>query len=172
MTMKRWKDGARIAGGDGIERHLQALRGWLARRLRNPADVDDAVQDVWLRAHDRLASGDVDNPRAYLMTAASSVVHDRARRAKVRHDADHDSLEEFHHPVEWLTPDRVLLGKEAIADVMTRLAQMPERTRDVFVLHRFEGLGYAEIARKMDISVSAVEKHIMKALRLLLEDRS
>ncbi len=102
-------------------------------------------------------------------TAANSVVHDRARRAGVRHERAHRSLEENDHPVEWITPERVLEGKEALNVIMNRLSTMPERTRDVFVLHRFEGMAYAEIARRMGISVSSVEKHIMKALRLLLE---
>ena len=49
---------------------------------------------------------------------------------------------------------------------------MPERTRDIFVLHRFENISYGEIAMRMNISVSAVEKHIMKALKLLMDERA
>ncbi|MBB3358153.1 RNA polymerase sigma-70 factor (ECF subfamily) [Novosphingobium capsulatum] len=169
MSSKRIIPPAGEAPLSGFERHRRALRAWLGRRLGNAADVDDAVQDVWLRAHERLDSGAVDNPRAYLFTAANSVVHDRARRAGVRHERAHRSLEENDHPVEWITPERVLEGKEALNVIMNRLSTMPERTRDVFVLHRFEGMAYAEIARRMGISVSSVEKHIMKALRLLLE---
>ncbi|NKJ44462.1 RNA polymerase sigma factor [Novosphingobium sp. SG720] len=169
MSSKRISPPAGDGPVSGFERHRRALRAWLGRRLRNPADVDDAVQDVWLRAHERLDSGEVANPRAYLFTAASSVVHDRARRAGVRHEDAHHRLEENDHPVEWITPERVLEGKEALTVIMHRLSTMPERTRDVFVLHRFEGLAYADIARRMGISVSSVEKHIMKALRLLLE---
>jgi RNA polymerase sigma-70 factor (ECF subfamily) len=44
------------------------------------------------------------------------------------------------------------------------LRQLPERTRDVFMLRRFEGLKHAEIARLYGISVRAVEKHFAKAL--------
>lgn len=154
----------------GFRKSLPALRRWFSRRLRNPADVDDAVQDVWLRSHGHLAQGEVGNVQAYLFQTAQSVVTDRARRGGVRKEGAHESLEEHHHPVEGITPERVLMGKEAVAQVRARLAAMPERTRDVFVLHRFEEMSYAEIARSLGISVSAVEKHIMKALRLLLDD--
>ena len=139
------------------------------RRLHNAADVDDAVQDIWLRAHERLADGDIANVAAYLFQTAHSVLADRARRAAVRHQQQHQPMEDHHHPVEGLTPERVLLGRETVRQVADCLGRMPERTRDIFVLHRFEQLSYSEIARNMGISVSAVEKHIMKALRLLLD---
>lgn len=150
---------------------IPALRRWFGRRLANPADVDDAVQDVWLRAHGHLASGEVLNAQAYLFQTAQSVLQDRARRAATRQQGRHETLEDHHHPVEGITPDRVLMGKDAVARVVARLAELPERTRDVFVLHRFEGISYGEIAKAHAISVSAVEKHIMKALRFLMEDR-
>lgn len=154
-----------------FRRSIPALRKWFARRLANPADIDDAVQDVWLRTHNHLAGGEVANPQAYLFQAAQSVLADRARRAQVRQQSRHESLEPHHHPVEGITPDRVLMGKVAVARVVARLTELPERTRDVFVLHRFEGMSYGEIAKAMAISVSAVEKHIMKALRFLMDDQ-
>ncbi|MCJ2185114.1 sigma-70 family RNA polymerase sigma factor [Novosphingobium sp. 1949] len=154
----------------GFEPVVKALRGWFARRLSSEADIDDAVQDVWLRTHEHLESGTVENERAYVFTAARSVLTDRARRASVRHEQAHESLEEIHHPVEWITPERVILGEEAIAMVMHRLENMPEKTRDIFILHRFENMTYREIANAMGLSISAVEKHIMKALLDLMED--
>jgi RNA polymerase sigma factor (sigma-70 family) len=154
----------------GFEQHLHALRAWFGRRMRNPADVDDAVQDVWIRAHAHLDADRVDNVQAYLFQTAQSVLTDRARRAAVRQEGRHENLTEMNHPVEGITPDRVLIGREAIARIVARLQEMPERTRDIFVLHRFENMSYGEIATRMGVSVSAVEKHIMKALRLLSDE--
>jgi RNA polymerase sigma-70 factor (ECF subfamily) len=85
----------------------------------------------------------------------------------VRHAAVHESLEEIHHPIEDLTPERVLLDREALEVVVAAIADLPSRTRDVFVLHRFEEMTCGNIATLLGISVSAVEKHIMKALRYL-----
>lgn len=154
----------------GFEHHLHALRAWFGRRMRNPADVDDAVQDVWIRAHAQIEGGEVGNIQAYLFQTAQSVLTDRARRAAVRQEGRHEGLTEINHPVEGITPDRVLMGKEAMARVVALLQEMPERTRDIFVLHRFENMSYGEIAKRMGVSVSAVEKHIMKALRLLSDE--
>jgi RNA polymerase sigma-70 factor (ECF subfamily) len=154
----------------GFEQHLHALRVWFGRRLRNPTDVDDAVQDVWIRAHAHLGTDEVDNVQAYLFQTARSVLTDRARRAAVRQEGRHEDLTEMNHPVEGITPERLLIGREAVARIVALLQEMPERTRDVFVLHRFDDMSYREIAQRMLISVSAVEKHIMKALRLLSDE--
>jgi RNA polymerase sigma-70 factor (ECF subfamily) len=114
--------------------------------------------------------GGIENVAAYLYQTAQSVLTDKARKAAVRAEAFHEPLQESHHPIEAMTPDRVLLGKEAVARVAEKVRQMPERTRDVFMLNRFEHVSYSEIAKMMGISVSAVEKHIMKALRLLADE--
>jgi RNA polymerase sigma factor (sigma-70 family) len=69
--------------------------------------------------------------------------------------------------VEERTPERVLLDREALETVVDAIAALPPRTREVFVLHRFEEMTCNGIAEQLGISVSAVEKHIMKALREL-----
>jgi RNA polymerase sigma-70 factor (ECF subfamily) len=65
------------------------------------------------------------------------------------------------------SPERVLLGREAIGHLVRTLEALPVRTRDVFMLRCFEGLKHAEIARLQEISVRAVEKHMAKALEQL-----
>jgi RNA polymerase sigma factor (sigma-70 family) len=47
------------------------------------------------------------------------------------------------------------------------LLELPERTRQIFVLRRLEGLSYFEIGRRLGVSVSAVEKHMQRAVRHL-----
>ena len=54
-------------------------------------------------------------------------------------------------------------GTMELEDIMA----LPERTRDVFLLHRFEEMTYSDISQHFGISLSAVEKHMIKALRLL-----
>jgi RNA polymerase sigma-70 factor (ECF subfamily) len=56
------------------------------------------------------------------------------------------------------------VGKETIEDVLAALAELGERTRDVFILARLEHLQHKEIAELFGVSVSSVEKMIMKAM--------
>ena len=152
--------------GDDLTTLLPVLRRFLMKRAARD-DVDDLMQDVALRMQTRRADGEIANLQGYVFQVAQSVLTDRARRDTVRQRSRHDPLEESDHPVEGRSPERVLIGKERWSRLIAAVGELPDRTRQAFVLHRFEELSYAAIARHMGISVSAVEKHIMKAIRIL-----
>ena len=150
------------------ERHLPGLRRYFAKRV--PAsDIDDVVQEVFLRMRTHQSGAPIENLERYLFTVAASVLSDQRRRHLVRHRADHETLTDSHHPIEELSPERVLLDREAVGAVAAAIAELPPRTRDVFVLHRFEEMSCGAIASHLGISISGVEKHIMKALTVLRE---
>jgi RNA polymerase sigma factor (sigma-70 family) len=159
--------GERLAEGS-LERCVQGLRRYFARRIA-ASEIDDAVQEVFLRMHGQVNGTRIEHLDRYLFTIAASVLSDQARRRAVRQGAYHETIEESHHPAEERTPERVLLDREALAVIVRAIEEMPPRTRDVFALHRFEEMSGPAIARHLGISVSAVEKHIMRALRLLHE---
>lgn len=143
------------------------LRRFFLKRVP-PEAVDDLMQDVYLRAHARnISAASIEHLDRYLVTVASSVLADRARRRSARRQSLHESLEEADHPHEHLTPERILLDGEALSRVIEAIAELSPCTRDVFVLHRFEEASCPAIAARLGITVSGVEKHIIKALRHL-----
>jgi RNA polymerase sigma factor (sigma-70 family) len=146
--------------------YAPALRRYLSKRVP-AAEIDDLIQEVFLRIQGHEPGPHIEHLDRYLFTVAASVLTDRARRRAVRCATLHDTLQEAHHPTEELTPERVLLDREALEKVVAAIEDLPVRTRDVFVLHRFEELSCTSIGAQLGISVSAVEKHIMKALRFL-----
>lgn len=153
-----------VGGGDRV---LKLVHDFFARRV-GPQDAEDMVQEVALRLHQRQGEGRIQSPEGYAVQVARSVLTDRWRRDATRQREAHVSLEDYHHPVEEISPARVLEGKERLTKVMQSLQDLPERTRQAFVLHRFEEMSYGAIASHLGISVSAVEKHIMKAIRHLM----
>ena len=154
-----------LAAGS-LEACAPGLRRYFSKRV--PAgEVDDLVQEVFLRMQAHGEGPPIEHLDRYLFTVAASVLSDQARRRSVRHEAAHETLAETHYPVEGLTPERVLLDREALEVVVATIASLSARTRDVFVLHRFEEMTCTSIAEQLGMSVSAVEKHIMKALRVL-----
>jgi RNA polymerase sigma-70 factor (ECF subfamily) len=155
-----------VHGADDDLSVLKLVHAFFARRL-GPQDAEDMVQEVALRLHQRQSGGRIESPEGYAVQVARSVLTDRWRRDNTRQRDNHVSLEDYHHPVEEISPARVMEGKENLALVMRSLDELSARTRQVFVLHRFEEMSYAAIASHMEISVSAVEKHIMKAIRHL-----
>lgn len=148
--------------------YLAVLRAYVSRHMRND-EIDDVLQETALRLHQRQSQDDIDNPRAYAFRVARSVMADRRRRNAVRRRDAHIKLDEADHPVELVTPERIFAGKEAVARFAAALEEMPSRTREVFVLHRFEDMSYAEIADHIGLSLSAVGKHMVKALRFLAQ---
>jgi RNA polymerase sigma-70 factor (ECF subfamily) len=63
-------------------------------------------------------------------------------------------------------PDQELMMKELQEHINSILAKLPERSREVFLLSRHDGLKNREIAEKLNISIKVVERHISKALNL------
>ncbi len=139
------------------------LERFFIKRVHNPTDVDDLVQEVFCRLAARVGK-DIDNPEGYLFQMAANILRDRARRDMVRHVSDHETFEEENHGKEALSPERVMAGRQRIDALKMALKELPERTRAIFLLHRFEELQYVEIARRLGISKSSVEKHMMKAI--------
>jgi RNA polymerase sigma factor (sigma-70 family) len=153
-------------GAVALAGYAPGLRRYFSKRV--PAgDIDDLVQEVFVRMQSHQAGAPIEHLDRYLFTVAASVLTDQARRRAVRHESVHDSLEESHHPTEGRTPERVLLDREALDVVVAAIADLPARTRDVFVLHRFEEMTCSRIAAQLGMSISAVEKHLMKALKVL-----
>ncbi|MBN9318276.1 MAG: sigma-70 family RNA polymerase sigma factor, partial [Caulobacterales bacterium] len=68
---------------------------------------------------------------------------------------------------EPISPERVLLGREKLDRALAVLQRLPARTRQIFILHRFEDMTYPRIAASLGISKSAVEKHMIRALKAL-----
>ena len=137
---------------DTLQEYLSAVRGFFVKRVQ-PSEVDDMVQNVALRLQSREATESIDNPKRYIFQIARSVMIDQHRKNVSHCAAQHESLEEWHHPVEELSPDRIVESADTLRQVMDALQQLPDRTRQAFVLHRFEHLSYIDIAAEMEISI-------------------
>lgn len=139
------------------------LRRYLRRRA--PAgQVDDLVQEVFARLLSLRDPAAVQDLERYIFVVAGSVLaRQHHRRAPWRTVDDIEALA----PSDEVTPERSLIGKEGLENLFAVIEDLPPRTRHVFLLHRFEEMTYQRIARDLGISVSAVEKHMMAALKAL-----
>jgi len=146
-------------------RFARPLRSFFRKRAYNEQEADDLVQEVFVRLAAREPAAPMEHAEAYIFQMAANLLRDRARRHATRTAADRDLKAGDGNSVEEISPERVLLGKQRLALLERVLGELPERTRVVFLLHRFEELKYAEIARRLEISVSSVEKHMMEAMR-------
>lgn len=147
-----------------------ALVAWFRRRVSDPSEAEDLAQESFLRISQRARPDSLLHFEAYLFRTARSVLADRHRRRAVRRADAHFGLDGQLEPIDGTDALRTLLAREQLQRVSTVLTNLPERTRLVFVLSRFEGLRYAEIAKRLNISVSAVQKHMLRAIEALVLD--
>jgi RNA polymerase sigma-70 factor (ECF subfamily) len=177
------REGGEMSAGSGraeaIVREQQGLRAivdsfgpsltrFFRRRIDDPGEVEDLVQEVFLRLARRGGVGDMEKIGGYVFETAASVLHDRRRRRRVRCAEAHDPFDPERHADADFSPDRVLDGQERLRRASAALLELPERTRHVFVLRRLEGLRYQDVARRLGLSVSAVEKHMQRAMAHLI----
>jgi RNA polymerase sigma factor (sigma-70 family) len=158
------------AAGDGEaflldldRRYRVPLIRYFAKRIREAYDVDDLVQEVFIRLVRQAAIESVQQIDSYVFQTAANVIRDRARRQAARHHREHDELSESDLPTNDLSPERVLLGAEQLERAVAALEELSESTRQVFVLRRYEGMRHEEIATHLGMSVSGVRFHIEKA---------
>jgi RNA polymerase sigma factor (sigma-70 family) len=136
----------------------------VARLTRRPADAEDLLHSAFLRLHAYSLRNTVDNPAAFLVRTAVNLSIDDVRQKRSRGETlvDANDLGEIadNEPLQ----DEVLASRNRLEKVRQALGQLTPRTRTIFLMHRVEGLKYREIAARLDITMSAVEKHIAKAV--------
>jgi RNA polymerase sigma-70 factor (ECF subfamily) len=149
---------------DLAARYREVLRRYFERRRLTGADADDAVQEVFAKLAQRANLVEIEKIEAYIFEIAANVVTDHFRRSISRRSKAHDEYDDSLHASEDFSPERLYLGKEALLRLIQSLDELPERTRNIFILARLEHLTYPEISKRLCISVSAVEKHMVKAI--------
>jgi RNA polymerase sigma factor (sigma-70 family) len=147
------------------------LTAYFLRRIRNRVEAEDLTQEVFLRLTRRPDQNNGENIEAYVFKIAACVLADWGRRQSSHKANAHsilpDATENCNYPavlVEDRTPERVLLGREALRKIEESLAELSQRTRDIFLLSRLELVPNRDIAVLHGISISAVEKHVIKAI--------
>jgi len=149
-----------------LEYLYRRYAGWLGRmlawRLRSTAlDVDDIVQETYVRMA-RYAPAEAErHPKALLLRIAVNLARDHMRRNVVRGGLAEPLDEGGETSLGAVPPDQ----HEALAMKQVILG-LPPIYRDVFVLNRFTGLTYEEIASHVGISVKTVEWRMSRALAM------
>lgn|SRR5258708_3512533 len=164
---KRPGESALLTQLDG--RFRRPLMSYFLRRIGDHAEAEDLTQQVFARLLGSEALGELERAERFVFTIAANLLKDRARSAARRWEVrsptiDPELVAELSREAqEERSPERVLLGRETLADVLRSLEDLGEKTRDIFILHRLESMKHREIAELLGIGVSTVEKHVVKA---------
>lgn len=143
-----------------------AIRRHIRRFCSNASDIDDFMQEAFLQSFAAELRTDIRNPKAFVFEVAKNVALADYRKSK---RSPTDRLEDFggadlilDESQSSATDD--LDGRRKLAVFARAVAHLPPKCREAFLMRRIDGLPYKQIANRMNISVSAVEKHVATGL--------
>ena len=155
-----------------LTRYYRELLNFLSRAVNDRHAAADLAQESYVRVLALQQSGEhVAEPRALLYRTARNLVIDRHRRGAVRGqalDTDDDGAADLFDSLAAPAasePETAAMSAQAVEAMLAVIGELPLRCREAFILHKFDGLPQAEVARRMGISVTMVERHIKLAMQ-------
>jgi RNA polymerase sigma-70 factor (ECF subfamily) len=139
----------------------------IARRTGGYSDAEDLLHSAFLRLERYQASHPVSNPAAFLVRTAVNIRIDNYRHERRLYGEYPAPVPEHEDPAP--PADEVLAAKELFSRVTAGINHLPQRTREIFLMHRIDKLEYSEIAARLGLSESAIEKHMAKAMLFLAQ---
>jgi len=131
---------------------------------RLSVDGEEVAQDVCVRVLRMDRRDEIEAPIPFLYRIARNLFVDRQRQRANERTLFAQAADLDGWGGDTPDPERVLIGKQRLEIALGAIEQLPPRCREAFTLHRFDGLTYAAVARRMGISTSMVEKHIAEAM--------
>ncbi|MFT0867621.1 RNA polymerase sigma factor [Pseudomonas sp. CAM1A] len=143
--------------------HRTWLLAWLQRSTACRQRAEDLSQDTFVRLLGRERLDTPREPRAFLVAVAKGLLFDHFRRAALEQAylAELALLPEAEHP----SPEQQHLILEDLKAIDRLLGKLSSKARAAFLYNRLDGLGHAEIAERLGVSVSRVRQYIAQGLR-------
>ncbi len=158
--------GCRSDFDTALVEHRPELLRYLRRRMGDGELAEDLAQETLSRMMKYREARDIDDRRLMLFRIANNLVLEFQRTRGRRHAAAHVSLADAGPlPAEGPSTEAIVDAQRAV-DLLLKhtIAALPPKCRLAFMLNRFDGLSYPQVAERMGISVKMVEKHITRAL--------
>ncbi|MCE8021095.1 sigma-70 family RNA polymerase sigma factor [Halomonas sp. MCCC 1A11036] len=135
----------------------------ISRIVDNEAEAEDLAQESFVKLWRRQPKDDDSVGLLYRTAHNLALDHLRAQKVRQRHQegAQVEAQDDAHPSAE-----SIAATLERWGDLVAELDALPARTRRIFLLNRVEGETYAAIAERLEVSVSTVEKEMMRAMRV------
>lgn len=139
-----------------VQPHEPMLRAWLTRRFQRQVDVDDLVQESYVRVLRAHAAGDVKAPKAFLFATARNLALDRLRRHEVSRTDSLGEIDALHVLDERAGVPETVARNQELALLTEAIQSLPARCRQILTLRKLYGLSQREIAARLGLSESTV----------------
>lgn len=146
------------------------IRRWLASRSSVPtAELDDLAQEVFLRLLRYSDDVAIENPQSYLFRIATNVANEWRDRARIRRPHEESWLDDLQiEPGD--EPENKVARTLVHEHVRAAVRRLPQRQREVLLLHVNEGLTYMQIAQKKELTYRIVLRDLTRAYSQLRQE--
>jgi len=158
--MKSLDRGAEI--GRIYEQYHSQIKRFLQVNLRSTEDAEDLAQETFVRFQKHRDSVDLAQPKNFLFTIARNLMIDRIRHRKVSEVDSETDLDQLMDPVS--SVERQVSAQREYDALCEAIRHLPPQCRKVFILRKFYHFSHKEIAEKLGLSVSTIEKHLVSGL--------
>jgi len=157
-----------LVAKDLDRRFRQPLEGFFRRRGCCHASAEDLTQEAFIRLIAYRRTNAVHNIDRLIFQIAANLVRDAARSSRRQPDTRGNGVEgQLPEATDEVTPERIVQGRQEISRAMAALQELDARTQEVFLMHRMQQRRQRDIAERLGVSVSLVEKIIRHAQRHL-----
>lgn len=147
----------------------RSLLSFLSYKLSNATDAEDIAQDAYHNLLRVESPENLENAKAYLFQTASNLALNRLRKQRrQRHYAQQVALQpDDDKGLVTISPEKEVNAKIELEKVLKAIDTLPEKCRRAFLMSRSEHKSYTVISQELGVSVSSVEKYLIKALEHL-----
>lgn len=147
---------------------LRKVRAVVLRRGVSPQDVDDLVQEAFVRVESYARKHEIRSQEALMVTAAMNLSRDQARHRMCL--PVHNEGFDIQNLVDAAPqPEEQLFIQERLRRITSGLNRLDSRTRRCLLAKRLDGLTAAQVAARENLSVAAVEKRVARAVLFLTQ---
>jgi RNA polymerase sigma-70 factor (ECF subfamily) len=132
-------------------------------------DADDLLHDAFARVMQMEKLLSIDSPKAFLGTLIRNLAIDQNRRRATVHIETVADIDDERQKSSAPDLETIVHFESEWNEIIQIIAGLPPQCRTVFTLRRVYGLSRKEIAKKLNLSVSTIEKHITKGTRVCQE---
>ncbi len=169
ILIRSVREGSKNAFQNIFERYYEPLLSFAYRYLKNNADAEGVVQDVFLWIWENRESWSVDcSLKSYLFKSVKNQCLDYIRHDKTKNKYIREYSLEYSEPEISFTDKDSRFDDENFEQIVkSTIEELPERAKLIYKMNRLEGLTYIEIAEVLEISPKTVESQISRALNIL-----
>ncbi|PHS15908.1 MAG: RNA polymerase subunit sigma-70 [Kangiella sp.] len=141
---------------------------WIASRIVPPHEIEDIVQETYVRVCQFRTTGEVREPRALLLKTAKNIALDHVKRAEWRLNSSYEDesiISENDKHDSTSDPFNQVASDQEFGQFCEIVRELPQQCKKVFILKKVYGYSQREVAKELGISESTVEKHIAKGMK-------